>query len=150
MRIEASIHVEAPAETVWHIATDPKLAPRWNPNIVSIDYDGDGPIHEGSTWLQVLRVMGKEERMTGTVVECEPPHHGVVSFTGTGSPRVTTTVADQSDGVTLTQTMDLRIPAGLTGAAMRLGAPLIREQLNQALRRQKQAAEQETSSREGG
>jgi uncharacterized protein YndB with AHSA1/START domain len=141
MDIFGSVHVRADPETVWRVATDPTLGPRWNPNIIAINNFDGGPIRAGSTWSQVLRVMGQEERMDATVIECEPPRRGIVQFTGTGSPRVTTTVQTERDGCLLEQHMELSVPSGFKGVALKLGMPLIRDQLQQALNRQKTEAE---------
>jgi len=146
VRLEASIEIDAPPEAVWPIATNPNLAPQWNSNIVRVVYDGNGEVHAGTTWIQVLRVLGREETMRGEVVECDPPHRGVVRFQGPGDPVVTTTIGSEGSGSILHQVMDLTIPAGLTGMALRVGVPMIKEQLHEALRRQKAAAETSQSS----
>jgi len=141
MKIEASIAIDAPPESVWPIATDPRLVSRWNSNIVRVEYDGEGAVETGTRWTQVVSILGSEETMEAEVVECHPPFRGVVRMRGRGEPLVTTTVHPEGNGSILTQVIEISIPAGLVGVALRLGEPVIRAQLNEALRRQKEAAE---------
>ncbi len=141
MRIERSIEVNAPAERVWHIATDPNLGPRWNPNVKEIrDFTGL-PIRMGSQWTQVVRIMGRDTVLRATVVACDPPRSGTVKMTGPGNPSITTSVEPRGAGSLLTQVMDVFPPPGLGGIAMKLAGPTIQSEIEGALRRQKQAAE---------
>ena len=142
MRIEASIEIAAPPDQVWPTATDPHLAMRWNDNIASVSSISPGPVAEGTRWQQVVRVMGTEQVMDAEVVECVPPLRGVVRMTGFGQPIVTTTVEPTDGGSLLSQVMEFTIPNGLSGVALKLGAPLIKDQLREALRRQKQHIEE--------
>jgi uncharacterized protein YndB with AHSA1/START domain len=142
VRIEASIRIEAPPDVVWTIATDPTLAPRWNANVTQVSDVSVGPVSVGTRWTQIVRVMGRDQRMQAEVIESDPPQHGVVRLTGPGDPLITTTVHADGAASILSQVMDFTVPPGLTGVGLRLGAPLIKEQLHEALRRQKQAAEE--------
>lgn len=141
MRLEASIEVAAPPETVWRVATDPTLSPRWNPNIVSVVGASSDPVTVGTTWVQVVRILGKSVEMRGEVTECDPPRAGTVRFSGPGDPVVTTTIEPLGDRCLLRQVMDLTIPTGIAGMGMRLGAHRIARQLEEALRRQRGEAE---------
>ena len=137
MRVDASIEIDAPPDRVWPIATDPYLASRWNSNVVSVSNVSPGPVRVGTRWTQVVRILGIDKTMQAEVVECSPPWRGVVRMDGPGDPIITTTIDRVGLGSVLTQVMDLSIPLGFSGVAMRLGVPLIKEQLQEALRRQK-------------
>lgn len=141
MRVNGSIFVNAPVEKVWELATNPLLSPRWNANIVEVrDFSGF-PVGRGSTWVQVLKILGKNTEMRATVMECEAPVSGTVQFHGPGDPRVTTVISREDGGSRLTQTMDIGEAGGLVGFALRVARSTIEHDLNEALRRQKSAAE---------
>ena len=40
--VEFSVEVEAPAETVWEIASDPRNLPQWDKHIVRVDLPEGG------------------------------------------------------------------------------------------------------------
>jgi hypothetical protein len=134
--------VDAPPDRVWEIVTDPMLGGRWNPNVVAVSEFTGMPIEQGTTWKQVVRILGRPTPMRATVTECRPPHAGVVSFVGPGSPRVTTTVVPEGKGSRLSQVMEIKEPGGLGGVAFRLAGHTIHRELCEALRRQKQAVEE--------
>lgn len=143
MRIEASIFVNAAPQLVWDLATDPARSREWNPNIVEVREVGDAPVHVGSTWIQVVRILGKATNMRAEVLECDPPHLGVVRFHGPGNPQVATTISPEGTGSRLSQVMNLGEAPGFGALAVRLAGPTIHRELNEALARQKRAAEEE-------
>ncbi len=64
------IRVEAPVEHVWALFADTSRWEEWMPARFS---EFSGPVDEvGTTFVQSVRVMGFEQKMTGTVVEFEP------------------------------------------------------------------------------
>ena len=148
IRVKGSILVNAPVEKLWMLATNPMLSPRWNANIVEIrDFSGL-PIGVGSTWVQVLKILGKNTEMRAVVTECQAPESGTVQFYGPGDPRVTTDITEEGGGSRLTQTMDIVEVGGLMGFALRVARSTIEHDLNEALRRQKVAAEETLDEKE--
>jgi len=145
--VSGSLTVQAPLEHVWEVATDPRLSTRWNPNVVDVRNVRGLPVARGTRWTQVVRVLGANTILEAEVVECEAPMRGVVQMKGRGNPRVTTTLEPESDGVRLTQEMAIDFGGTLGGLAGRVAKPQIEKELNEALRRQKAAAE--SSSRPG-
>lgn len=141
MRVDASIFVAAPPERVWEIVTDPRLGPRWNPNVSDVGDISGVPISAGSSWTQNVRILGRQHRISAQVVECDAPSTGVLVMSGMGSPRVTTTVTPAEGGSMLAQIMEISVPAGLGGMAFRLAGPTIQSELNEALRRQRETIE---------
>ena len=62
--------MEAPVERVWALFCDTSRWEEWMPARFS---EFSGPLDEvGTTFRQSVRVMGFEQRFTGTVVEFEP------------------------------------------------------------------------------
>jgi len=146
--VQGSIHVDAEPRSVWEIVTDPTLGGRWNPNVLEIrDFSGM-PIRDGSSWVQVVKILGRPTNLTARVIECREPESGVVAFTGPGHPRVTTMVSPDGTGSQLTQIMDITVPGGLGGITIRLAGPTIEKELMEALRRQKHAAESVVQGRD--
>lgn len=143
IRIERSIVVAAEAKRLWTIATDPSLSPRWNPNIVEVTDVSGLPIGPGSTWTQVVRILGRPVALKARVIRCDPPVSGAVDFSGPTELRVTTTISPEDGRCRLTQTMELYSAGAFGGMAMRLARPTIERELGEALERQKSAAESE-------
>ena len=140
-RIEDSVYIEAPPESVWHVTTDPRLSPQWNANIVAIRDVSGVPVETGSSWVQVVRILGKSTDMRAVVTECHPPNGGTVQFSGPGEPLVTSKIEAEGSGSRLTQIMEITIPGGLGGMAMRIAIPTIERELRHALESQKKAVE---------
>lgn len=143
-RIEDSVLINASPERVWQITTDPWLSPRWNSNIVEIRDVSGLPVERGSSWVQVVRILGRRTEMKARVEEADPPHGGTVRFSGPGEPVLTSRVEAEGSGTRLTQRMDVTIPRGLGGMAVRLAIPTIVHEMKHALQAQKIAAEDDS------
>lgn len=48
MRVDDTIHVEAPADVVWAVTTDVERWPEWTPTVTSVTRLDDGPFGLGS------------------------------------------------------------------------------------------------------
>jgi Polyketide cyclase / dehydrase and lipid transport len=145
VRAEGSVLIEAPPARVWEIVTDPRLGGRWNPNVIEVSYFSGMPIQLGTTWKQVVRILGRPTQLTATITQCRAPFSGVVSLTGPGRPRVTITISPEGTGSRLSQIMEVFMPEGIAGVALRLAGPTIQRELDRALQRQKQAVEEAVS-----
>ncbi len=144
VRVEESILTSASPERLWEVATDPRLAPRWNPNVTDVKDISGVPVSTGTTWTQVVKILGRPQAMHARVVECDPPRKGVVELSGPGNPRITTQIDDAGSQRRLTQIMELRSGGGFGSMALRLAAGTVRRELQTALYHQKAAAEAET------
>lgn len=70
MHFREDIRVEAPVEHVWACFSDTSRWEEWMPATFS---EFSGPVDEvGTTFVQTVRVMGFEQKLTGTVLEFEP------------------------------------------------------------------------------
>ena len=141
MHVEGSILVNSSAERVWSLVTDPRLSPRWNPNLTEVRDLSESPLKVGSSWVQVVKILGVLTEMKATVLDYRPPEVGTVSFSGPGAPRVSTLISPENGSVRLAQTMDFTDVSGIAGMALRLARHTIEHDLNEALLRQKLAAE---------
>jgi uncharacterized protein YndB with AHSA1/START domain len=140
-RIEDSVLIDATPERVWQIITNPWLSPRWNSNIVEIRDVSGLPVEKGTSWVQVVRILGRKTEMRAVVEDVDPPHGGTVRFSGPGEPLLTSRVEAEGSGTRLTQIMDVTIPKGIGGMAVRIAIPTIVHELKSALRAQKSVAE---------
>ncbi len=70
MHSHAEIRIEAPVDHVWALFSDTSRWEDWMPARFS---EFSGPVEEvGTTFVQTVRVMGFEQKMTVTIVEFEP------------------------------------------------------------------------------
>ena len=119
-KIEASIVVDRPAETVWKFVFDPSNAPKYDPDIISAKQTSDGPIAVGTTFEENRRREGKVSFRT---VECDPGRRLTWVVT---SPRVmegskVNIILEDIGGKTkITNAMDLRL-----GGFYRLAGPFV-------------------------
>jgi carbon monoxide dehydrogenase subunit G len=68
-KIEASIVVDRPAETVWKFVTDPANGPKYDPDIISAKQTSTGPLGVGAT-AEANRK--KEGKVSFRVAEYDP------------------------------------------------------------------------------
>ena len=68
-KIEASIVVDRPAETVWKFMFDPSNAPKYDPDIISAKQTSDGPVAVGTTFEANRK---KEGKVSFRTVEYDP------------------------------------------------------------------------------
>ena len=90
--VEFSVEVEAPPESVWEIASDPRNLPQWDKHIVRVDSPKTGS-RPGATYDVVMRLMGVQSTVRATVLEWEPPWRSRVKLEGLLEATVTTSVA---------------------------------------------------------
>jgi len=90
--VEFSVEVQAPPETVWEIASDPRNLPQWDKHIVRVEVPQDGS-RLGATYAVVMGFMGVQTTVRATVLEWEPPWRSCVKLEGLLEATVTTSVA---------------------------------------------------------
>jgi len=58
-KIDTSVVIDRPAETVWKFVIDPSNAPKYDPDIISAKQTSDGPVAVGTTFEENRRKEGK-------------------------------------------------------------------------------------------
>ncbi|MGH3414549.1 MAG: SRPBCC family protein [Marmoricola sp.] len=71
-RLEESIEIAAPAETVWELVRDPRHMARWSPQTQKSILRGDGEVGPGSRFLNINRKGLLIWPTRSTVVRFEP------------------------------------------------------------------------------
>jgi uncharacterized membrane protein len=117
-RAEASIEIDAPPETVWKVASDPRNLPHWDRHIEAAHVAREtlGP---GSRYEVRMRFMAVTARVEVEVREWEPPWRSVLQLHGLLQATVTTSVASLPfDRSLLRHEVEYRFkgPLGLFGA----------------------------------
>lgn len=128
--VEQTIEIRAPIERVFDALTDPRRGPEWNPNIVEVTDFSGYPVHEGTTWRQVVMMLGRPMRLTCRVAEFQPPYAGVVEISGDQRGRIWTRCAERGAATHVVQGMEFVPPGGALG---RLGAGMMRGRIQQEL-----------------
>ena len=70
-RIEESVEIERPVESVFAYTTEAKYWPRWQSIIVEAEQTSQGPMHIGATYKGITRMLGLSVKWTATVTEYE-------------------------------------------------------------------------------
>lgn len=147
--VQRSIEIRAPPPEVFVAATDPNRGSEWNPNVQTVGAVAV-PIGAGSEWQQTAMAMGKELRLTCTVVRFQPPDYGELSITGDQRGRTVTRCEPLDDGTRLTQSLEFAIPGGLVGRLMGgMVETMLGRELEQSLQRIKLTLEMETGRANG-
>lgn len=71
--VRESIVIAAPPERVWETVMDPTLLERWVTTHDSVAQASPGPVAEGDSFTQKLRLAGKSFEVDWTVVEADEP-----------------------------------------------------------------------------
>lgn len=72
MRLEESAVIERPVPEVFAFAADPKNDPLWASVVAEARQTSEGPLGVGTTFAQVLRLLGRRIEITFEVTEYEP------------------------------------------------------------------------------
>lgn len=91
-RVAVEVDVEASAERVWEVISDPRNLPHWDKHIAAIEDLPPMGLHEGSVYVTVMRFMGVRTHIVSKVLEWEPPHRACIRLTGVVDATVTITV----------------------------------------------------------
>ncbi len=71
-RMEVSVTIKRPVEEVFDFVTDIAKNSQWRSEILEISQTSEGPMGVGATMRVVLRVMGRQQKLTMEVTEYEP------------------------------------------------------------------------------
>ena len=115
---EASIEIDAPPETVWQVASDPRNLPHWDRHIEAAHVVRES-LRVGSRYRVRMRFLAVTARVDVEVLEWEAPWRAVLRLTGVLDATVTTSVASLPfDRSLLRHQIDYRFrgPLGVFGA----------------------------------
>jgi uncharacterized protein YndB with AHSA1/START domain len=116
---EFSVEVDAPAEEVWTVASDPRNLPHWDRHIISVRMPKGG-MGRGAEYTVVMGFMGVRAKVRAEVLEWEPPWRSRVRLNGLLDAIVTTSVASLPyDRSVLRHEVDYRFRGPLGGFAAR-------------------------------
>jgi uncharacterized membrane protein len=122
--VEASVEIDAPAERVWEVVSDPRNLPIWDRHIVSVDGVPDEGLSTGVKYRTWMRFMGVRAPVSATVVDIRPGEYSKIRLRGILDATVETRVEDLGDGRSrLHHRVDYRLIGGPVG---RLAAQGIR------------------------
>ena len=119
-KIEASIVVDRPAETVWKFIFDPSNAPKYDPDIISAKQTSDGPVAVGTAFEENRK---KEGKVSFRTVEYDPGRKltwVVTSPRAMEGSKVNIILEDIGGKTKITNAMDLRL-----GGFYRLVGPFV-------------------------
>jgi uncharacterized membrane protein len=75
--LEKSIFINRPQQEVFDYGVDPANAPKWESQMVSVEWSSEGPHGVGSTQRSVTRFLGRDIESTSETTIWDPPNqHG--------------------------------------------------------------------------
>jgi carbon monoxide dehydrogenase subunit G len=144
VRVERTVHIAAPPQTVYDVVMDPGRLDEW----VSIhDHREDSstaPLRKGSTLTQVLKLAGRRFKVNWKVVENEPCEHVVWEGRGpvASHARVEYRFDSNDGGTRFSYVNEYDLPGGPLGrVAGRAVARVTQKELDGSLQRLKQLVE---------
>ena len=72
VRVQHSLIINEPVETVFRALADFEAEPRWQPAVLETKLDPAGPIHIGTRTLQKRKFAGRAITTIGEIVEYQP------------------------------------------------------------------------------
>lgn len=96
--VTASIEIDAPAERVWEIISDPRSLVHWDRHIVRVTGVPPGGLDEGVRYVTEMRFFAVRAKVRATVLEWDPPHRATFQLVGLLDATVTSTVEPLEDG----------------------------------------------------
>lgn len=116
---EVSVEVEAPPETTWEVAADPRNLPHWDRHIVAVSASTD-QIGPGTRYEVTMGFMAVRAKVRCDVLEWEPPWRSRVRLRGVLDATVTTSIGSLPFGRSMLRheiTYTFRGPLGRFAAA---------------------------------
>jgi uncharacterized protein YndB with AHSA1/START domain len=96
--VTAAIDVDAPAELVWEVISDPRNLPQWERHIVRVTGVPKEGLREGSSYITEMRFMAVRAKVRASVLEWEPPRRATFRLSGLLDATITSTVDRIDDG----------------------------------------------------
>ena len=116
--INKSIDIDAPAEQVFAILTDPGRLSEYAPGVTSVEDIQYTEQHIGDSYRATYSALGLHFPMTFTVIEHERPTRRTTRFEGGMKGAWTWTLSPQGKSTHLTTTMEYEMVGGVLGKAM--------------------------------
>jgi uncharacterized membrane protein len=116
-KIDKSIEVNASREQVFEALTDLDLLPVWSTITVETHGTPRKPIEVGDTFVQTLRVLGRNLESDWEVTQLDRPQRVAYSSEspGGGMLRMVQSVEEAADGCRVDVELDYELPGGLVG-----------------------------------
>lgn len=116
--IHQSIDINAPAERVFAILTDPKRLPEYAPGVTSVEDIWQTEQRLGDSFRTTYAVLGLHFPMSFTVTEHEPATKRTMRFEGGMKGAWTWRLSPQGKSTHLTTTMEYEMTGGILGKAV--------------------------------
>jgi carbon monoxide dehydrogenase subunit G len=116
--IHKSIDIDAPAERVFEMLTDPKRLPEYVLGLVSVEGIRQTEQHIGDSFRATYSVLGLHFPMTFTATEYEPPTKLIRRFEGGMKGTWTWLLEPRGKSTHLTTAMEYEMAGGILGKAM--------------------------------
>jgi carbon monoxide dehydrogenase subunit G len=91
-RVHFTVEIDAPAESVWKVISDPANLPNWDRHIVAVDGVPADGLKVGVRYTTVMGFMGVHARVAARVLEWDPPRRAAIQLTGIVDATVVSTV----------------------------------------------------------
>jgi uncharacterized protein YndB with AHSA1/START domain len=98
--VTAEIEIDAPAERVWELISDPRNLPHWDKHIVRVTGVPKAGLREGVRYTTEMRFMAVRAKVRARILEWEPPRRATFRLEGLLDATVTSTVEQIEDGRT--------------------------------------------------
>ena len=143
MRVEESILVEASADRVWEIVSDPAGYPRWMKGITRWDVEGSKRKGLGARYTMRMEIGSAQVGSLIEIVEWDSPNDMAwTSVTGLDQRGRWRLRERQGEGTTVTLRLSYQAPGGLLGVISdRVSSPMIRGNLRETLKKLKREVE---------
>jgi coenzyme Q-binding protein COQ10 len=116
--IHKSIDIDAPAERVFEMLTDPKRLPEYAPGLISVENIRQTEQHIGDSFRATYSVLGLHIPMTFTATEYEHPTKLTSRFEGGMKGTWTWLLEPRGKSTHLTTAMEYEMAGGALGKAM--------------------------------
>ena len=95
--VTAALDIDAPAESVWEVISDPRNLPHWDRHIVRVTGVPRSGLAEGVRYTTEMRFMAVRAKVRARVLEWEPPRRATFRLEGILDATVTSTVERVDD-----------------------------------------------------
>ena len=116
--IRKSIDIDAPAERVFAILTDPKRLPEYAPGVISVEDIRQTEQHVDNSFRATYSVLGLHFPVTFTFTEYEQPTKLTSRFEGGMQGTWTWRLSPRGKSTCLTTEMEYEMAGGILGKAM--------------------------------
>ena len=116
--IHKSIDIDAPAERVFEMLSDPRRLPEYAPGLISVEDIRQTEQHIGDSFRATYSVLGMHILMTFTATEYEQPTKLTTRFEGGMKGTWTWNLSPQGESTHLTTAMEYEMAGGIPGKAM--------------------------------